>query len=205
MRYLLWDHDGVLVDTEHWYFRATQETLRSAGVEIDEAQWQANMPTGQSLWHLADGDPEALRAERNRRYQAYLQTEDIEIPGVQETLVALSRRHEMAIVTTARRADFELIHRDRSLVEPMAFVLTVEDYPRSKPAPDPYLAALERFGAAPTDAVVIEDSARGLRAALAAGIDCIVVRNAFTASQDFSGARFMAESIRDVPALLNRL
>jgi beta-phosphoglucomutase-like phosphatase (HAD superfamily) len=83
-------------------------------------------------------------------------------------------------------------------------VLTVEDYRRAKPHPDPYLAGLERFGARPAQAVAIEDSARGLRSTLAAGLDCIVVRSQFTASQDFSGAWRVADSIRQVPAILGQ-
>ena len=59
------------------------------------------------------------------------------------------------------------------------------DYARSKPAPDPYLAALGRFAIKREAAVVIEDSERGLRSAIAAGIDCIVVYNKFTRDSEF--------------------
>jgi beta-phosphoglucomutase-like phosphatase (HAD superfamily) len=82
------------------------------------------------------------------------------------------------------------------------FVLTIEDYAQPKPAPDPYLTALHRFGAVAREAVAIEDSARGLRSAMAAGLDCVIVRNAFTASQDFRGAWRMLQSIRDLPGVL---
>src|SRR5262249_61424915 len=71
-----------------------------------------------------------------------------------------------------------------------------------KPAPDTYLTALHRFGAVGKEAVAIEDSARGLRSAMAAGIDCMVVYNAFTASQDFSGAWRMLHTIRELPGVL---
>ena len=102
----------------------------------------------------------------------------------------------------ARRADVELIHESRGLLGFFQFVLTIEDYQHPKPDPDPYLAALERFGARPDQAVVIEDSARGLRSALDAGLDCVVVRSAFTASQDFTGAWRVVDSIREVPEIL---
>ena len=108
----------------------------------------------------------------------------------------------MAVVTTSRREDFELIHRSRDLLSRMEFVLTIEDYAEPKPHPAPYLAALARFGADPAEAVAVEDSARGLKSAVAAGLDCIIVRHPFTAAQDFSGARQMVDSIRDVPGLL---
>ncbi|MGD8418536.1 MAG: HAD-IA family hydrolase, partial [Pseudomonadales bacterium] len=129
----------------------------------------------------------------------------IEIDGVTDVLETLAVRYAMAIVTTAKRTDFDLIHRERRIVRHMRFVLASGDYARAKPAPDPYLAALERFGAAPEEAVVVEDSERGLRAAVAAGIDCVVVDNAFVRGQDFSAATYRIGSLGELPALLETL
>ena len=70
----------------------------------------------------------------------------------------------------------------------MEFYLARDDYERAKPHPEPYLKGLQRFGAAAAETVVIEDSARGLMSAIAAGIDCIVVANEFTATHDLSKA-----------------
>jgi beta-phosphoglucomutase-like phosphatase (HAD superfamily) len=109
----------------------------------------------------------------------------------------------MAIVTTSKRSDFELIHRSRKIRDFFEFVLTVEDCARAKPDPDPYLRALTMFNAPPEDALVIEDSARGLAAALAAGLECVIIRNSFTAADDFSGASHVLSSIRDLPTVLS--
>ncbi len=190
---------------------ATRRYLRDLGVEIDKAAYLQNMAHGRSNWELArqvGATDEQVRERRHRRdvlYQRYLREQDIEIPGVLDVLNALSARYAMAIVTTAKRQDFELIHRDRGIVPHMRFVLTNGDYARSKPAPDPYLEALRRFGATPEQAVVVEDSERGLRSAVAAGIDCVVVKNDFVAGQDFSAARHRIESLSELPALLARL
>jgi HAD superfamily hydrolase (TIGR01509 family) len=207
-RFILWDHDGVLVDTERWYFAATRDVLRRLDIELSQQTYLDIMTHGRSCWDLARAkgfsaeEVSRHRGMRDSLYQEYLRTKDIEVDGVTEVLSALAESFEMAVVTTSRREDFELIHRSRSLLEFFRFVLTVEDYSRPKPEPDPYLAALERFGARPDQAVVIEDSARGLRSALQAGLDCLVVRSEFTASQDFSGAWRMADSIRQVPEIL---
>ena len=104
-------------------------------------------------------------------------TEDIEIEDVLETLDVLSDEYRMGIITTSKPPDFALIHEGRSILNHMDFYRTREDYERAKPHPGPYLKGLERFGAAAAEAVVIEDSARGLKSAIAAGIDCIVVAN----------------------------
>ncbi len=119
-RYILWDNDGVLVDTEQWYFKATQRALGELGVHLDEATYQQRMVRGASSWELAEQagiDPKRIDAARHHRdayYQAYLVQESIEIPGVERVLATLAREGnlKMAIVTTSTRAHFDVIHRN---------------------------------------------------------------------------------------------
>ena len=145
------------------------------------------------------------RKQRDVYYQEYLQQEEIEIPGVEAVLETLSQTHQMAIITTSKRADFNIIHSQRNIVGYMDFVLAREDYALSKPNPEPYLTGLERFGAQAQECLVIEDSQRGLQAALAAGIDCVIVHNDFTAGHDFTGARYRVNTIAELPALLSSI
>lgn len=208
LKYILWDHDGVLVDTEYWYYRATQRALAEMGVYFEKDEYLEFMPRGQTMWDLARqrGISQDVivqhRSKRDEYYQEHLLAEDIEIPGVISVLKELSLSYSMAIVTTAKKVDFEIIHRERTIVSYMDFVLANGDYERSKPAPDPYLKALKRLGARPHEAIVVEDSERGLRSAVAAGIECVVIENAFTESQDFSKAIRVLQSIREFPAFL---
>ena len=207
-KYILWDHDGVLVDTEKWYYEATRRGLSELGIRVDKAVYLDYMQDGKSMWSLASesGISEKIiseqRRKRNNYYQKYLIREDIEIPGVEETLSILCENFSMAIVTTSRRRDFDLIHKNRSITGYMDFVLTVEDYRAAKPDPEPYLAALHRFGAKPAESVVIEDSGRGLKSAVAAGIECIIVDNEFTRSHDFSKASKVVGSISELIKIL---
>jgi len=207
--YILWDHDGVLVDTERWFFVATRDVLSEVGIHLSQETYLDYMTRGQSCWDLCrdsgmpDEEVSRHRELRDSIYQEHLRSQEIEVDGVTDVLSILSRSFEMAVVTTARREDFQLIHQSRELLGFFRFVLTIEDYRRAKPHPDPYLAGLERFGARPDQAVAIEDSARGLRSTLAAGLDCIVVRSPFTASQDFRGAWRVVDSIRQVPGILS--
>ena len=208
-QYILWDNDGVLINTEHWYFTATQRALGELGITLKKKLYLARMVHGESSWDLAltagiaPDQVEAKRHQRDAYYQEYLVREDIEIPGVEPVLEALSKNYKMAIVTTSKRSDFELIHQNRNIVQYMEFVLAREDYISSKPDPEPYLTALNRFGASAQHCLVVEDSQRGLQAALAAGIDCAIVHNAFTASHDFNGARYRLDSIAALPAILD--
>lgn len=206
--YLLWDHDGVLVDTEPWFFEANRRALAELSIELNLPRYMEIMLKGQSAFRLAReaGLPEAVVArhieKRDEYYQEFLATKDIAVPKVESILAELSRHFAMAIVTTAKRDDFELIHRNRNITGFMDFVLTREDYPRAKPHPDPYLKALKIFGADPDEALVIEDSGRGLQSAVAAGIDCVIIENEFVKTHDFSGAASIVKSIDDLRQVL---
>lgn len=200
-KYILFDHDGVLVDTEYWYYQAGARALADIGFAQDRDQYLRDMTRGQATWAQARAagiDEQTIsrqREVRNRYYQEYLRTEAIEIEGVVETLAELSGHVRMAIVTTSKRADFEIIHEKRQITHFMEFILAREDYERAKPHPEPYLAGLQRFGATRGEALVVEDSARGLDSAVAAGIDCVVVHNDFTATHDLSGATYRIDTL----------
>ncbi len=210
-KYILFDHDGVLVDTEFWFYKAGERALADIGFTLDRDQYLRDMTQGMATWAqpvTAGVDEQTIsrqREVRNVYYQEYLRTEDIEIDGVLETLDVLANEFRMGIITTSKPDDFALIHKNRSILDYMDFYLARDDYEQSKPHPEPYLKGLQRFGAAAAEAVVVEDSARGLNSAVAAGIDCIVVANEFTASHDFSKAIARIATIRELPCTIKSL
>jgi HAD superfamily hydrolase (TIGR01509 family) len=203
-KYLLLDHDGVLVDTEPWYFTAGERALAEIGFTLDRDQYLQDMSRGLGTWaraRAAGVDEHTIDRQRQVRddyYREYLRIEAIEIEGVVEALAELSAYVRMAIVTTAKRVDFELIHEHRRITQFMDFVLVREDYEHAKPDPEPYLTALKRFAATPDETLVVEDSARGLSSAVAAGVDCVIVSNGFTRGQDFSRASRRVGSLREL-------
>jgi len=200
-KYILFDHDGVLVDTEFWYFKAAERALADIGIGLDKQQYLRDMTLGLGSWGQAKAagiDEQVLgerRAARDAYYQEYLRTEAIEIEGVVEALAELSKYARMAIVTTSKRVDFELIHEKRHIRQFMDFVLVRDDYEFAKPHPEPYLTGLRCFGASKEEALVVEDSARGLSSAVAAGIDCVIVYNEFVKAQDFSQASYRIDTL----------
>jgi len=200
-KYILFDHDGVLVDTEFWYYKAGERALADIGLTLDRDQYIRDMSQGLGTWVQAtasgidDQTISRLREARNVYYQEYLRTEAIEIEGVVEALAELSKYVRMAIVTTAKRVDFEIIHEKRQIRRFMDFVLVREDYSLAKPHPEPYLTGLKRLRATKKETLVVEDSPRGLSSAVAAGIDCVIVYNDFTRGQDFSQAHHRIETL----------
>ena len=198
---ILFDHDGVLVDTEFWYYKAGERALADIGLTLDKDQYLRDMNQGLGTWAQARAagiDEQIIgrqREVRNDYYQEYLRTEVIEIEGVVEALAELSKYVRMAIVTTAKRVDFEIIHAKRHIVQFMDFALVREDYKLAKPHPEPYLTGLKRLGATREETLVVEDSSRGLTSAVAAGIDCAIVYNDFTKAHDFSRASHRIETL----------
>lgn len=207
-KYILFDNDGVLVETEKWYYTANVEILKTMGLDISDERYREIMINGESAFLVAQEAGfdaitiEQQRDKRNELYQHYIRTEDIEIDGVGAILTALSKKYRMGIVTSSRRADFDLIHASRGLTEHMEFVLCSGEYARAKPHPDPYLKGLQLLGGKKHEAVIVEDSQRGLRSAVNAGIDCVIVKNHFTALHDLSEATHHIEALDELEKLL---
>ncbi|MDK2063559.1 HAD family hydrolase [Aliarcobacter butzleri] len=208
-KYILFDNDGVLVETENWYYEANKKALKKLGLDLDFDFYQSIMIKGGSAFELAEINQienvviEKHRKIRDEYYQEFLLTKDLAIPNVKKVLNNLSKKYKMAIVTTSRRVDFELIHKNRGISDFMEFILCVEDYAKAKPNPEPYLKGLEKFGAKNEETIVVEDSQRGLISAVNAKIDCAIVKNKFTMTQDFSKAKYFLETIEELEAILN--
>jgi HAD superfamily hydrolase (TIGR01509 family) len=203
---LLWDNDGVLVDTEELYFRATRDVLSEVGIDLSRDLFiQISLKQGRSAFDLAAEQALSqkvitrLRDERNKRYSELLRKGVRVLDGVEDTLRQLHGKVLMGVVTSSRKEHFEITHNATGLLRYFDFVLTREDYRKSKPNPDPLLTAIKRTALKREHCIIVEDSKRGLDAAKAAGIRCIVVPNNLTQGSNFSGAYRVIDSIREVP------
>jgi HAD superfamily hydrolase (TIGR01509 family) len=176
-RAILWDNDGVLVDTEKVFFEANRRTLESLGVASTWADFEEiNLRQGVSLLSLSalEGDElRALYARRDALYCELLRTEEIAIAGMGELLGRLAPRFRMGIVTSSRREHFEIIHGRSGLMRHFDFHVVREDYERSKPHPDGYLAGIARAGLPVDCCLAVEDSPRGVASARAAGLEVV--------------------------------
>ncbi|MGE5362334.1 MAG: HAD family hydrolase [Bacteroidales bacterium] len=211
-RALFFDNDGVLVDTERLYFAATKQVLERAGFGLSEEEFrQWFLVEGRGAWHVLEAacvlpdEIARLKDERNSVYAGMLDRADFVIEGVREVLEALHGRYVMGVVTSSRRDHFERMHRFTGLMPYFDFVLANGDYARSKPHPDPYLAAIGRSGVPKEQCLAIEDSERGLRSALAAGIRCVVLPTDLTRALAFDGACRVLARISELPALIASL
>src|SRR5436853_544291 len=203
---ILWDNDGVLVDTERIYFEVNRDYLRLHDAELSEEDFfNWFLLDNRGAWHLLSEkgitaeEIAALRKRRDEIYTARLLTESgLAVPGVERVLDTLSKRVEMGVVTSANREHYDAIHAPLTLNRHFKFVLTAETYMNSKPSPEPYLLGLKRLGLKGEECLVIEDSPRGLRAATDAGIRCIILRNRMTMHHEFTGAHRVVDSMDDL-------
>src|SRR5262249_51575553 len=141
---------------------------------------------------------EQLRTERNMLYSTLLSQRPLIMDGVQEVIQVLHRIYVMGIVTSSRQDHFMLIHHTTDLLQYFQFVLTASCYMQSKPHPEPYLLAAERSGCRKEECLIIEDSERGLKAAMEARIRCIVVPTEFTRESNFAGAYKVLENLTEL-------
>jgi len=212
MQAILWDNDGVLVDTEELYYRATRDGLAELGIELGVEDFvDLSLRRGASCFDLANergidaGLIEATRRRRNARYEELLRGGVELIEGVSSTLHALRGLARMAIVTSTRPEHFALVHERTGIREHFELVLTGADYTKFKPDPQPYLMAAERLGVAPAACLVVEDTERGLVSATRAGMRCVVIPRGLSAGGDYAGAYRVLERASELVPIVREL
>lgn len=208
-RTILFDNDGILVDTEKLYFQANRRIMREQGLDLSAEQYlQFFLNENLGMWHLLEplgysADTLAgLRQKRNDYYAGLLATENISVDGARQALETLSTRFQIGIVTSSRREHFTLIHQRTGFAEFFDFVVAEGDYTRSKPDPEPYLVAVKRSGFSPAECLAIEDSPRGLRAAKTAGLACWIIPSELTKAGEFTASDKVLSSINDLTGML---
>jgi HAD superfamily hydrolase (TIGR01509 family) len=212
MKAILWDNDGVLVDTEGLYFETTRDAMAELGIALREADFvEYSLRRGVWGFDLAhERGHDALvvahaRGRRNARYSERLRGGVELIPGVAAALATLSGFARMAVVTSSQPDNFALQHARTGIRDRFELVLTGADFTRFKPDPEPYLLAASRLGVAPKDCLVIEDSERGVVSAVRAGMRCVAIPRGLSLAGDFAGAWRVLESIEQVVPIARAL
>ncbi|MCF6158873.1 MAG: HAD family phosphatase [wastewater metagenome] len=205
---ILWDNDGVLVDTEKLYFQATQIVLHELGIVFHQHDYLKFMENGTSAFELTKNcgiSEDHIAIKRQRRdsiYQELIKKEDICFPHVGTVIKELSNQYTMGIVTSSTREHFHAIHEKTDLLPYFDFVITSEECHYHKPHPEPYQKGLEKIRGTTENTIVIEDSIRGLLSALSTGLKCIIIQNALTRDLHFPEAWHVIPSIVELPNIL---
>jgi HAD superfamily hydrolase (TIGR01509 family) len=181
---VIFDLDGVLIDSEQSWAAAREQLARERGGTWSEGTARAMMGMSSPEWsrymHEVLGvpmSPEEIAAEVVRRLEASYREHLPLIEDAPETLRALARRWPLGLASSANRSVLELVLELADVRDCFAATVSAEEVARGKPAPDVYLTAAEKLGANPSRCAAIEDSSNGLRAAAAAGMLVIAFPN----------------------------
>ena len=188
---LIFDFDGVILETETPDFASWQEIFAEHGCALPRADWCAAIGLGATAMPFSPYDlletqvgrrvdRDAVRERRHRRYLELVAAENI-MAGV-ETLIADAHRAglKLGVASSSDRA-WVRGHLERlGLMDHFTTIKTADDVKRTKPHPDLYLAATEALGVRPDTALALEDSANGVTAARRAGLYCVAIPNAMT-------------------------
>jgi len=205
IRALLFDFDGLLLDTEGPSYRAWVEVYERHGHELPLTTWAAAIGTIdgfdpvrhlEGLGVTLDDDAHEARRQRD------LDLCDLEQlrPGVTDLLAEAERRGLRTAIVSSSDEAWIARHLDRhDLLDRFdAIVCANGERTRAKPRPTLYLEALDRLGVRAEEAVAFEDSPNGVAAAVAAGIFCIAVPNDVTSALDLSAANRVVASLAEV-------
>jgi HAD superfamily hydrolase (TIGR01509 family) len=211
VRALLFDFDGLILDTELASRAGWEQLYREHGHELPTDLWATVVGTTHApfdpMAHLEElvGEPLEREALNERRYAheiALIEAEELR-PGIAEYLAA-ARRHGLkrAIVSSSPRSWVDMhLERLEEAVGWDAICTADRDPVRAKPSPTLYLEALEALAVAADDAVAFEDSPNGVLAAKAAGVFCVAVPNEVTRDLGLeeAGADLVLDSLADLP------
>ena len=192
------DFDGVLANSEPLHFRAYRDVLGEEGVTLAEADYYAKYLGYDDVGAFAaisadchlDWSVERLDAlveRKARRMDMFARDDSVLFPGAVDAVRRLATRCPLAIVSGALRREIERILDHADLSRYFTLIISAEDAPASKPAPDPYLRAIERLSVgsavSPAGCVAIEDSRWGLESAIAAGLLTVAVTHTYQAPE----------------------
>lgn len=207
---LVFDFDGLILDTESALFTCTAEVFADHGLDLDAGWWcteilgTADHPHWTEL--LADrlgrqlDDRASIEEARNLRYHERLAEAAVQ-PGVVELLLEAEQRELPCAVASSSPRYWVEGHLDRlELLGHFVAIRTRDDVgaARTKPHPDLFLLACDAVGVAPNRAVALEDSPNGVRAARAAGMAVVGVAAGLTAGLPLDGADLVVPSLEGV-------
>jgi len=210
LRAVLFDFDGVIVDSEPLHYGSLRDALAPEGIALDEDEYKRS--------YLAYDDRGAIRLALERHGIAWdgprvetiarrkaaaferLLPEVPFFPGSRELVRSLAAEMPVGIASGALRSEIEAILRSGSLLDAFSGIVGADDVQRGKPDPEPYLTAMQRLRyrapqLQPAECLVFEDSVPGILSARAAGMTVVAVTTSYPASKLASVAHRVVDSL----------
>lgn len=206
---IIFDMDGVIVDSEPWHERAFLDVFDELGYgdrhgidfpsyigRSDRVLWQDFVAR-----HRPPQPMEQLLATKQNRLIEILRREQPIFEGLPDLLARLAPRYALAVASGSNHPVIDEVLAMKQLRRFFPVVVSTQDVGRTKPAPDVFLHAAKLLGRAPAQCCVIEDSAAGVTAARAAGMDVIAITNSLPREQ-LSEATRVVDTYEEIERLL---
>jgi HAD superfamily hydrolase (TIGR01509 family) len=207
IRALIFDFDGLILDTEVPIYQSWRELYLSHGCHLSLDLWLEYVGTSEGFFDpLADLerltacrlDREAVERARRQR-ETELIAHQQALPGVEVYLYSARRLGLKVALASSASCDWVSRHLERlGLLDRFDSILGRDDVTCTKPSPELFLSALDRLAVKANEAVVFEDSLHGVLAARQAGIFCVAVPNAVTRHLPLDQADFQLNSLADL-------
>lgn len=215
-RAVIWDMDGVIVDTEIYHFKAWKKLLHEEGIELTEEEFKRTfgMRNAEIIRRFLGPDVskpviQQLAGRKEEYFRQFIRDHITANPGAIGLIRDLYEAGFLqAIASSAPRQNVELVLNSLGIASFFTCIVSEEDVTSGKPDPQIFLTAANRLGVEPANCVVIEDSIAGVQAANAAGMRCIALAST-NPPERLSSADRIVESLQalqvsDIAGLLER-
>ncbi len=203
---VIFDMDGVLVDSQKLQYKAYNTVLTNYGFPIPAKDWVLwiHHSMGGNEWIKRNNlplDPHRIREEKKIIYDRLIDEEMELKPGVRELIGLLKKNnYRLCIASASRKESIDRIVGKFHLEDAFEYLLSDRDVTLPKPHPHIFLEAARLMGAEPNECVVIEDSLAGLKAAKSAQMKCIICPDIWDGDNtiEYPGADIIVNSLEDV-------
>lgn len=204
---LVFDLDGVIIDSECINTELTLQVLRDVGVKSDSDEISKFIGMqNEKMWkilidrhEIKESVEQLMTRQKIYIQERFLNGELEPIDGVTDLLeLAKGKKINIALATSAPRDYAEYILNKIKAAEYFDVLLTSDEITKSKPNPEVYITAAEALGLKPEECIAIEDSTAGIQAAKSAGMKCIGYKNPNSGNQDTTKADYVVTSIREI-------
>lgn len=201
---ILFDMDGVLVDTDRLHCISYIETLKKFGINLTKEEYYdfwtrrgkgiIGFIKERNILH----DPEKIREHKRKLYHTRLKKDPLIIDGVLDKLKEFSSKHTLALVSSSYMIDMGRIMEITGLRDFFKVIISLDDVTEPKPSSEGFLLAAEKLGVKPEECAVIENAESGVIAAKNAGMFCVAIPTNETKDNNFSRADVVIKSIKEL-------
>ena len=201
---VIFDMDGVIVDSEPYQFLAFQDLFQEYGVKLTRENFNGvgrtakeNIELLMKKWRI-QGDLLQLSEKREEIYRRLIKNNVKPMKGAIRLINRLGFSCKLAVASSSIRKNIDFILTSLKLKGKFDAVVGGDEVKNGKPAPDIFIAAAAKLKVKPSACVVIEDAERGVAAAKAAKMFCIAVPNKYTLGHNFSEADLVVSSLEEI-------